>query len=71
MGEERATPRGLGVAHAAGHDGRGQPAHGTAAGVEQAGLAREPLPVADHAHDVPRAARSPPAVMTCASQVWP
>ena len=53
--QERAAPGGHRVAAGAGDDLRRQPAHRTAAAVEQAGLAGERLAVADHADDVPAA----------------
>ena len=52
VGEERAAPGRLGVAHGAGHHLRRQPAHRSAAAVEQAGLAGQRLAVLDHPHDV-------------------
>ena len=50
--EERAAPRGDGVAAATGHHGGRQAAHRPAALVEQAGLAGQRLAVLDHPHDV-------------------
>ena len=52
MGEERPAPRGLGVADAPGDDLGRQPAHGTAARVEEPGLAGQGVAVGGDAHDV-------------------
>ena len=55
MRQEGAAPGRLGVGDAAADDLGGQPANGTPAHVEQAGLAGERLAVLGDAHDVPRA----------------
>ena len=50
--EEGTAPRGDGVAAATAHDGRREPTYGSAAVVEQAGLAGQRLAVLGDAHDV-------------------
>jgi hypothetical protein len=60
--EERAAPRGDRVARAARDDCGGQAPDGTAALVEQAGLAGQRLAVLDHAHDVAAALADPVAL---------
>ena len=59
VGEERAAPGGLGVAHRAADDLGRQPAHRAAAAVDQAGLAGQRLAVLDDPHDVAAALAQP------------